>query len=282
MTRLIYIWGIVIITLLAGGETASLHARRAAPEVSVLTYNIYGYKKISDRRVDALVSILRYSKADIIALQEVNSWFVNRLRREKWVKKFYHTVEVPRGRAPEGKLFTLSRFPIAGTTYHQLPTKSNHGALITYVKLGKRLIPVVNIHLESPLHEKDLRAEQLKTVFGQLKDQGGVNGAIVLGDFNFGDNAFTELDCMDSSFVDLWIYCNPESLRYTWDMHNNPLAIRNAYPGESSRRLDRILVHGNSWKVLSAGLIGDFPLSYGRRVIFPSDHYGVMGTITLR
>lgn len=47
-----------------------------------------------------------------------------------------------------------------------------------------------------------------------------------------------------------------------------------------SRRLDRILIRSSLWKPASVRIVGDQPVTPGDKSLFPSDHFGLTGTVT--
>jgi hypothetical protein len=62
----------------------------------------------------------------------------------------------------------------------------------------------------------------------------------------------------------------------TWNIEKNEMARRGSFPGEGSRRLDRILIRSRTWKPKAVRLLGTEPLSTERKDLFPSDHFGLL------
>ena len=54
------------------------------------------------------------------------------------------------------------------------------------------------------------------------------------------------------------------------------MAKKGSFPGEKSRRLDRILLRSSVWKPREIRMIGDQPINPGKKDLFPSDHFGLL------
>lgn len=134
---------------------------------------------------------------------------------------------------------------------------------------------VATTHLESPLAEGPVRGRQLDAIFPRLKD---ADDAVFLGDFNFGD-AEPEEKRIDSAYVDLWKSLKANDPGYTWNIETSDMARKGSFPGEKSRRLDRILLRTPLWKAKGIRIIGDQPIPPGKKDLFPSDHFGLVATI---
>ena len=57
------------------------------------------------------------------------------------------------------------------------------------------------------------------------------------------------------------------------------MARGGSFPGEKSARIDRILLRSPGWKPKEVAIIGDKPIHPGKKDLFPSDHFGVKGTL---
>ena len=67
---------------------------------------------------------------------------------------------------------------------------------------------------------------------------------------------------------------------YTWNVEESAMARANSFPGEKSRRLDRVLVRSELWRPGAAELIGDRAISAGPPALFPSDHFGLFAKMS--
>lgn len=247
-------------------------------QMSVLTYNVYGPEIIAGERVERLYRTIESLDPDIIALQETSGWFISGLLKRGWIKRSFYCMMVPEDQCPLGQVLTLSRFPIRRITYHPLPSNYHRRFAVTEVEINGQPVLVVNVHLESPLEDGPRRIEQLQEIYRTV---GGFTDVILTGDFNFGDGDTPESAHLDRAYQDIWTILHPDLPGYTWDRENNALAERNSFPGEASRRLDRVLVKSPRWVPGEAFLVGTVPFRVGAKLLHPSDHYGVFAKFTL-
>jgi endonuclease/exonuclease/phosphatase family metal-dependent hydrolase len=245
--------------------------------LNLLTYNVLADPVDANIRAGKLLQIISDAKADIIALQEVAPWFAELLRREPWAKGYHSTLSEGESRAPGG-LVIMSRLPIIDKKYVPLVGRQRRGFLLARVRLGDRTLCVGTVHLESPLKDGPTRARQLDTAFKMLA---GSKDAILMGDFNFGDGEEPETARLEAAYADLWLALRPGEPGFTWNIEKSVMARRGSFPGERSRRLDRILLRSRSWRAASIHIIGDGPVAEGGPV-FPSDHFGLTGRIVAR
>lgn len=262
-------------------------AERPGPEVppaerrrtlTFLTYNVLGERAVSPERVTRLLEVIRDADADVIALQEVAPWFFERLRKEPWVAKEYRgTSAYGRPLVPKG-LYILSRVPLKQVAHGALPGRQGRMVLAAYLKVNGRRLAVVNVHLESPLGAAATRAKQLDKVFPYLVKS---PDAVLLGDFNFGDGAQPETSRLDRSYGDPWRELHPGEPGFTWNIEKNGLARRGSFRGETSRRLDRILVRSAVWRAKDIRIIGDEGIGEDGK-LFPSDHFGLVATLVCK
>jgi len=247
-------------------------ARRRS--LSLLTYNVLADPADADIRIDSLLRTIEEAEADIIALQEAAPWFVERLRREPWAGDYHVTLGEGERRA-SGGLVIMSRLPIIEKTYVPLAGRQRRGFLLARVRIGDRALAVGTVHLESFLEDGPIRARQLETVFALLRRH---PDAILMGDFNFGDDDESETSRLEAGYADLWLSLRPDEPGFTWDIDRSGMARRGSFPGEPSRRLDRILLKSALWEPAQIHIIGDRPVAEGATV-FPSDHFGLTGRI---
>ena len=146
----------------------------------------------------------------------------------------------------------------------------------TLQKDGRRLL-AATVHLESYLEDGPVRAAQLGEVFALL---GKTEDAVLMGDFNFGDAEEPDSSHLDREYRDVWKVLKPAQPGYTWNVERSPLAKRNSFPKEGSRRLDRILIRSSVWVPEAIRILGDSPVSEERPGIFPSDHFGLCATLS--
>jgi endonuclease/exonuclease/phosphatase family metal-dependent hydrolase len=238
-------------------------------ELSVVTYNILGDPVDLKKRLPALLGLLQESRADVVALQEVLPWFSTAVAREDWARA-YQTPKIKPEEA--GGQWILSKFPIEKASVHKLPGPQGRIVLIATLKIGTRRMEVATTHLESPLPDGPLRGKQIDAILPRLRD---AEDALFLGDFNFGDGELEEKR-LDASYRDLWKSLRPGESGMTWNIEASDMAKKGSFPGEKSRRLDRILLRSSVWKPKDIRMIGDQPINAGKKDLFPSDHFGLM------
>jgi len=238
-----------------------------------VTYNILGDAVEVKTRSPALMMLLQASNADVIALQEVVPWFSSLVAKEEWAKAYQATKIRPED---AGGQWILSKLPIEKAAIHRLPGPQGRTVLITTIRVGTRRMDVATTHLESPLADGLVRAKQLEAVWPRLRD---ADDAVFLGDFNFGDGEAEEKR-IDPGYLDLWKSLKPGDSGFTWNIEASGMAKKGSFPGEKSRRLDRILLRSTLWKAKSIQIIGDQPVNPGKKDLFPSDHFGLLAALS--
>ena len=244
--------------------------------IKVVTYNVQRRPIFEKQRVPALLQILKDSNADMIALQEVKAWFVNYLMRQPWVRVQYLTSTYSKVKTPQGQLFLLSKFPIVKTEKIPLMSDTYRSFLKITLKISQKSLVVGIVHLDHRLETGRMRAHQLDYIFKKLDSADDV---ILLGDFNFGDNAEPETSHIPSSYVDIWRKIHPNAHGYTWNNEINDMSFQKKLPNEPSRRLDRIFIKSKTWHPLRIKILGYEPVSKRQSHIFPSDHFGLFAEI---
>jgi endonuclease/exonuclease/phosphatase family metal-dependent hydrolase len=246
------------------------HGRTGA--LTLLTYNVLGDRSLAEARGPALLEIIRESDADIVALQEVRRWFLARLLAEPWFAERYRGTTHEGGHMVARGLYVMSSFPIERTVTELLPGAQLRMALVVTIRVNNRTLALADVHLESPLDAGPVRARQLERVFPLVEN---ADDAVVLGDFNFGEGEEPESSGLDPRYEDAWRALRAGQPGHTWDVGRNPMARRNSFPGEKSRRLDRVLVRSSVWRPVGARILGDRPVAPGNTGVFPSDHFGL-------
>ncbi len=241
-------------------------------QLTFLTYNVLADSRFAKQRIPALMKLLKQSSADIIALQEVTAWFLNRLEKQKWVRS-YHKVGSNKGKLAPGGLYILSRFPVQQHLYKRVPSHQGRGFLMALLKLHKKTLAVGTVHLESPLKAGAIRVLQMKVAFSHLAK---ADESVLLGDFNFGDGEQPDTKALPNIYVDPWPMLHPKKDGYTWDIRQSDMAKQGSFPGEKSRRIDRILMRSRHWRPDMTRIIGTQPITPGNKNLFPSDHFGLL------
>ena len=232
----------IILVLLAWNITSE------ASQLSVVTYNVWFDSASSEQRLPELLNTVAEKKADIIAFQEVESWFVSALEKDERFKQYKFVVEKGWFDSVKGGLLILSKRKIIQQNYLELPSYMSRGLLYFVTNIEGVKHCFATVHLESMLEDTEIRINQLKFIFGQLSQ---CNNTVLLGDFNFGDGELENKE-ITTDFIDIWKQLKPQQNGYTWDINQSDLARRNSLPLEKSRRLDRVYVQS---KVLKPYLI---------------------------
>lgn len=243
-------------------------------QLTLVTYNVLADQSLADHRVPALLAILQATDADIIALQEVTPWFLKALVSQPWTRG-YHRTPSRAGGVPGG-LLLLSRFPITRTLVASLPGRQGRKALLADLRVDGTTLAVLTCHLESPLQASKTRAAQLAVIWPLLQH---APDAVLLGDLNFGDKVQPESKQLPKTYRDLWSALRKNAPGYTWDNERSAMAKDGAFPGEQSRRLDRILWRSKQWRPHTVRIIGTRPVAPDKPGVFPSDHFGLLGVL---
>ena len=199
-------------------------------------------------------------------------WFANLLLKEPWVQQYHRPLK-------NGKTFiaheflVLSRFPILDTEAAPLPGKQHRAYFAVTLQLPTGPAKVATCHLESLLEDGPTRAQQLDIYFQRLA---GSADAFFAGDFNFGDGEQPDTKHLAPDFCDAWPAVHPKLPGFTWDIEKSRMARSESFPGESSRRLDRVLFRSAHWTPTRAELLGTEPVSSKNKRLFPSDHFGLL------
>ena len=115
-----------------------------------------------------------------------------------------------------------------------------------------------------------------------------LDGKLLVGSFGsdeFNDHHFHYgyftlssglLGAVAPDFRDAWREVHPKLPGYTWDIEKSRMAREESFPGEPSRRLDRVLFRSSHWTSTRAELLGTEPVSPKNKRLFPSDHFGLL------
>lgn len=253
-------------------------AQGGAPRtLTVLTYNILGDARDAEERMPTLLSLIKSTDADIIALQEFKPWAMTYFLKEDWIKNYSYPVKDGKPFFAHG-LLILSKGPISGFSALALPSHQNRMLLKVETAIDGVQYSVATCHLDSYLEDGPRRARQLDVYFREL---GNSPNAFLLGDFNFGDGEQPETDHLNRSFLDVWKVLYSGNPGFTWNIEVSPMAKQGSFPNEVSRRLDRILFNSTQLQGKAAEIIGSRPVRAELPMIFPSDHFGLVARFTV-
>ena len=243
-----------------------------ADDVTVLTFNLRSRLDDPDRREPIIAAYLASVRPDVVLLQEVaNVSGPDLTQAHRMARVGGYEVSTCFNQKSERGLAVLSRFPIVDSvilTY----AESDRPILGVTLNVRGRLVSVVDVHLTPAMELGSRRRGELDMALRLLADL--PNGTLVAGDFNFGDGA--PESALLRPLVDAWRVVEPSAPGHTWD-HRNPLARKNSFPMEPSRRLDRIMLTESEPKVSACRIVLDAPTASGT---WPSDHFGVLATLS--
>ena len=252
-----------------------------AEAIAVATYNVLmdvheADKIYSDARVAVCLELLRASEADVIALQEVTPRLWAALLAAPWLRERYYVSSGPDAEdlLPYGQAL-LSRWPLA-LELHAFSAKKR--LLIGRLSLAGRATLFASVHLTSNYKgdADDRRAEQLAVLFERIA-RADVADAVLLGDFNFGDDE-ENAQLAAAGLVDAWTTVHPHHPGFTFDPVKNPLAAIMSRTGRAAR-FDRVLLRSPARAVapIEVTVFGDRAFGTGPdgQERFASDHFGL-------
>jgi endonuclease/exonuclease/phosphatase family metal-dependent hydrolase len=145
-----------------------------------------------------------------------------------------------------------------------------------------RLTQQVHLTQDNGNAEKTFAAPQYsKAMIGALAISARSSDAVLLGDFNFGDGENPESMHLKTEYVDVWHVTNPDEKGFTWNIEKSSMAKKGSFPGEVSRRLDRILVKSKRLNPQKTEIIGNQPVNKNSSV-FASDHFGLLSQLVVK
>lgn len=265
------LWKRVLLVLLglAFGTSAVTAANRVT--LRVLTWNVLapqGMERFPGNlehaaRIRTLLAAAAAVKPDLVAWQEVTPPFVRLLREDPFWSGYQASTAAE---DPPGGVLILSRRPFAAVVEQPLPGRLGRVALLVKVKVDGHVLTLASVHLESLLEDGPVRRTQMEAVSRGLEE---ARLGVWLGDFNFGDDDPEQRLPLLTRWTDAWARLRSGQPGYTYDLATNPRAREQALTGESSRRLDRVLLTP-ALQPKAVGLVGDVPPGGP-----PSDHYGL-------
>ncbi len=268
----------------------------------VLTWNIWFDSYEFACRMANVLKIIKESNPDVICLQEVIPQFYGILSytQHKWLLEEYSpSADKETNRSsidPYGTLI-LTKKSLGPSTSQILPltTEMNRYLVTTVVNN----ICIASVHLES-LSTHATRIKQMNEIKEYLKFYPNV---IITGDFNFcsyrnyvlNSEPLNNTDLVQilDEFKDVWPELKSGEMGYTFDTETN-LMLR--YKQLERMRYDRVIYKNTEPQFIpvSIELVGTEPIAStpqqnksvfntppSGRVIFPSDHYGLLSVFNV-
>ena len=254
---------------LAGCATAPAGA--AGPALKLITFNIWHNQGDWAARLPLLVAAIRAEDPDVIGLQEVLEDAAVGLPNQAqtladalggYSVQFVSTD--PEGAPRRYGNALLSRLPVSGVDSRKLqPLDDYRTALRIRVTVGGRAVDVINTHLAWQEDAAAVRARQIADLVSMLPQD--ATPLIVMGDFN----AVQEDAGLAALTGPRFFSALP---RGTAETTLNPAR------GHPPRVIDHIFVETAHFTPVSASVIGSAPVN-GE---YPSDHFGVAATVSVR
>jgi endonuclease/exonuclease/phosphatase family metal-dependent hydrolase len=268
----------------------------------VATLNIWNRMGPWDERLAAIRAALPGVDADVLGLQEVLKVEVN---RETAAEAFDQAALIAEGFGyhvaygrneqsayPLGNAI-LSRWPIARAQTFPLPcagTDEHRSLVFAELDAPFGRLPVFCTHLNWKLHEGHVREQQVRFVADRIHELAPTGGlpAVLVGDFNAEPGSdeirflsgLTSLGGRSVYFADAFGLAAGGAPGFTY-ARTNPFA---APLREPSRRIDYVFVRGpdaeGRGEPLDARVCFDAPHGADEHAVFPSDHYGVVATLS--
>ncbi|WP_291838145.1 endonuclease/exonuclease/phosphatase family protein [Brevundimonas sp.] len=250
---------------------ATLPAPGASRPLKLVTFNIWHNQGDWAARQPLLIEAIRAADPDVIALQEVledaNVGLPNQARTLADALGGYemHFVSTDAEGAPRryGNAI-LSRLPVLAHDSRKLePLDDYRTALRVRVDLDGKTIDIVDTHLAWQADAQAVRARQIGDLLGWLPHDG--TPLIVMGDFNaVQEDAGLNVLTGDRFFSALPRGVVPTTL--------------NPAKGHPNRVIDHIFVEAAHFAPGAWSVLGNTPVN-GE---YPSDHFGVAATVTVR
>ncbi len=252
--------------------------------IKIISYNIlfdyFEQNKIeSITRYEHIVSLLRESNADIIALQEVTDLFLDFLLTEKWVQDNYYICDIKKGKSisPYGQYF-LCKLPF---TFYYYEFNYDKKFSIMHINSNEMSIAISNIHLTSNRAKNGSvkRNKQLYTIIDMMNqiENSSITpfAGIILGDFNADE---MELPILTKNlYEDVWIKNNDAQRGITFNPETNALADLNSLTGAKAR-YDRICLKSSENFIKEVSLFATAPVESKSILggpLYASDHFGL-------
>jgi endonuclease/exonuclease/phosphatase family metal-dependent hydrolase len=264
--------------LLAGLAAAPLSACAVlpapadpVPRLTLITFNIWHDQGDWAARLPLLVAVIRAEDPDVIGLQEVLEdaavGLPNQAQTIADALGGYsvHFVSTdPEGAPRRYGNALLSRLPVTEADSRKLqPLDDYRTAIRIRVSLGGREVDVVNTHLAWQADAAAVRARQIADLMAWIPRDGAP--LIVMGDFN----AVPEDAGLAALTGPRFFSALPRGAAET---------TLNPGRGHPLRVIDHIFAESAHFAAVRASVIGSIPVD-GE---YPSDHFGVAATVSVR
>jgi vancomycin resistance protein VanJ len=173
----------VLAFLLSYSVFFTVRSASAAPDASQIHLLTYNLKSQTDN-LDAAITVIRDSDADVIALQELSEE-ASAVFTEKFAESYPYQALHPQPGEPIPGLGVLSRFPITADEYWRIYFGQERLGL----KIGERDVTLYNVHAVFPFAANGFvqRHEEIVEILERAKSE--TTPVIIAGDLNMTDQS---------------------------------------------------------------------------------------------
>jgi len=256
-------------------------------QLTLMQYNLMLTQYYDDFRIAKFIELVQQHQPHIITLQEITVSLRKLLLSQPEIQqKYYVCYKYFKGDSNERRhgLMTLTQYPPLSAKLFKLHSNSKRTTIITWLKLNREshhTLAIANFHLESPIKATGLRKNQLQFIQKKLQN---TTLAIMMGDSNMMSD--TENNTLTDKYKDMFIELQRNDkipfseLGLTFDLISNKMGKLICGWVQQSR-LDRIFISDETISPLHLSVIGDQPFKMGKKNIWISDHFGLLGQINL-
>ncbi|XP_047308609.1 5'-tyrosyl-DNA phosphodiesterase-like [Impatiens glandulifera] len=270
--------------------------------LKIMSYNVWFREDLElESRMRALGSLIRQHSPDVICFQEVTPNIYEIFQKFNWWKAYSCSVSLEM--ALTKGYFCMQMSKLTPKSYSKNPflnSKMGRELCLAELEIKPDLsLLIATSHLESPcpgppkwdqMYSKE-RVQQAKEAMNILKEY---PNAIFCGDMNWEDELDGHFPFPNDGWFDAWEMLRPGENGWTYDTKSNKMLSRN---WTLQRRLDRFVCCLKDFEVSGIEMIGleAIPgLTYLKEKkirgevcefklpVLPSDHYGLILTISLK
>ena len=243
--------------------------------MKLITLNTWGKCGPYQERWNFLLKELARLKPDLLCLQEVvDDGLTQKLQK---LLGLTHTVS-----AYKAGLLVMSRFPILEQRvliyqdHSPFETKDERRVILAKIKIQNQELMITNTHLTWRVEDRLIRDEQVRELLEAVEE--AELPSIICGDLNDVPDSLALKQIQTAGYENLIQNYHPKPI--TWDNQN--LFIQTHKVKFPNRQIDYILMHQTTSKILkpkSCEVVFNRP---NEKLIYPSDHYGLLAEFVVR
>ncbi|MBI2724336.1 MAG: endonuclease/exonuclease/phosphatase family protein [Chloroflexi bacterium] len=251
------------------------------PSVKIATLNIFNRMGQWGGRAPLLIDQLEALAPDVLGLQEIDlnldqgMWISRQINKRLPQQPHYRIKHAtnPDTRASFHAIGTLARLPFQEHEILDLMSFERVAQRMVFL-CGDRPFVFVNTHLDHPPEHQQERVEQLERMLAWIDRDARGLPTVIAGDFNaYAEPPEPAVTLMKSRFRSAFETAHGREPEKTW---TTPV---NTYDPSPHGTLDYIFITPE-WRVVESALCFDRPSAIDPDM-YPSDHLGVMATLTL-